>query len=230
MNMDWNHPDVYQYEKKIPLKIPCYEMLYDMMDRLLTVRISEDAANVMVVGAGGGQELVTLAKRHPNWSFTGVDPSASMLGLARKRLELAGIQLQADLIEGEVQQLEYGFQYDAATCMLVLHFVRHKLEFLQQIASRLADGAPFFVAAIQGDMTSETFKWQMCAWKEHMLAGGISEQEWESFSASIGSRSHPVPASEVEDLLGKAGFTNVTRFFSAYVIDGWFAVKGGGKQ
>lgn len=62
MNMDWNHPDVYQYEKKIPLKIPCYEMLYDMMDRLLTVRLSEDAANVMVVGAGGGQELVTLAK------------------------------------------------------------------------------------------------------------------------------------------------------------------------
>ncbi|KJD54096.1 SAM-dependent methyltransferase, partial [Bacillus amyloliquefaciens] len=99
--MDWNHPDVYQYEKKIPLKIPCYEMLYDMMDRLLTVRFSEDAANVMVVGAGGGQELVTLAKRHPNWSFTGVDPSASMLGLARKRLELAGIQPQADLIEGE---------------------------------------------------------------------------------------------------------------------------------
>ncbi|MEC1219772.1 SAM-dependent methyltransferase, partial [Bacillus paralicheniformis] len=138
-------------------------------------------------------------------------------------LELAGIQLQADLIEGEVQQLECGFQYDAATCMLVLHFVRHKLEFLQQIASRLADGAPFFMAAIQGDMTSETFKWQMCAC-------GISEQGWESFSASIGSRSHPVPASEVEDLLGKAGFTNVTRFFSAYVIDGWFAVKGGGKQ
>lgn len=138
-------------------------MLYDMMDRLLTVRLSEDAANVMVVGAGGGQELVTLAKRHPNWSYTGVDPSASMLGLARKRLELAGIQPQADLIEGEVHQLECGFQYDAATCMLVLHFVRHKLEFLQQIASRLADGAPFFIAAIQGNMTSEAFKWQMCA-------------------------------------------------------------------
>ncbi|MCY7844407.1 hypothetical protein [Bacillus haynesii] len=39
MNMDWKHPDVYQYEKKIALKIPCYEVMYDMMDRLLTVRL-----------------------------------------------------------------------------------------------------------------------------------------------------------------------------------------------
>ncbi|GIN68984.1 methyltransferase [Bacillus sonorensis] len=227
MNMDWNHLDVYQYREKIALKIPCYRMLYDMMDRLLTVRLNMDEANVAVVGAGGGQELLTLGKRHPNWSFTGVDTSAHMLNLAQQRLKFAGIQLKADFIEGEVGQLEH--QYDAATCMLVLHFVRDKRKFLQDIAARLPQGAPFSIASINGDIYSETFSWQMKAWKEHMLANGISEQEWGRFADSIGKHSHPIPALEVEALLEESGFTNVTRFFSAYLIDGWFAVKGGGK-
>ncbi|WFA05565.1 class I SAM-dependent methyltransferase [Bacillus sp. HSf4] len=228
MNMDWNHPDVQQYEKKIALKIPCYHMLYDMMDRLLTVRLDQDEADVLVVGAGGGQELLTLGRRHPNWSYTGVDPSAHMLNLARHRLKNARLQLKADFIEGEVKKLEREHQYDAATCMLVLHFVRDKRTFLQNIAARLTEGAPFFLAAIQGDLDSESFRWQMEAWKEHMLGNGISEPEWESFAASIGRQSHPVPAEEAEALLKESGFTNVTRFFSAYLIDGWFAVKGGG--
>lgn len=141
MNMDWNHLDVYQYREKIALKIPCYRMLYDMMDRLLTVRLNMDEANVAVVGAGGGQELLTLGKRHPNWSFRGVDTSAHMLNLAQQRLKFAGIQLKADFIEGEVGQLEH--QYDAATCMLVLHFVRDKRKFLQDIAARLPQGHRF---------------------------------------------------------------------------------------
>ncbi|KAA6449390.1 class I SAM-dependent methyltransferase [Bacillus swezeyi] len=229
MNMDWNHPDVYQYEKKIALKIPCYHMLYEMMDRLLTVRLDQGAARVMVVGAGGGQELLTLGRRHPDWLFTGIDTSANMLHLARQRLKIAGIQLNADFIEGEVKQLERKHQYDAATCMLVLHFVQDKRKFLQHIADRLAEGAPFFIAAIQGDLDSESFWWQMRAWKEHMLANGIAEQEWERFADSIGRHSHPIPAEEVEAMLIESGFTNVTRFFSAYLIDGWFAVKGGRK-
>lgn len=32
---------------------------------------------------------------------------------------------------------------------------------------------------------------------------------------------------ELQALLASSGFSGVTRFFSSYLIDGWFAVKHG---
>ncbi|WP_100403814.1 class I SAM-dependent methyltransferase [Bacillus sp. FJAT-42315] len=226
-NLNWNHSDVYTYQEKITLKIPSYELLYDMMERLLAVQFTNQQASVLVVGAGGGQELVTLGERHPDWAFTGVDPSAKMLDVAQKRVNLSGMELQVELVEGEVDQLDQC--YTAATCMLVLHFLdmEKKRLLLKDIADRLEVGAPFFIASINGDSRSQAFEWQMQAWKRHMLANGIPEQEWERFAASMGETTHPIPSSEMEDLIDGAGFMNVTRFFSAYLIDGWFAIKGG---
>ncbi|NPC91394.1 class I SAM-dependent methyltransferase [Bacillus sp. WMMC1349] len=226
MNMDWNHSDVFQYEKTIGLKIPCYEMLYDMMDRLLSVQLTKKEADILIVGAGGGQELLTLGENHSKWTFTGIDISANMLDLARNRLKSAGVEAKVQFIEGEVDQLGQECHFAGATCMLVLHFVRDKRAFLQRIADCLVEGAPLFIASINGDPHSEPFNWQMRAWREHMLANGIAEQDWERFAASIGTHSYPIPARDVEDLLKESGFISVTRFFSAYLIDGWFAVKG----
>lgn len=40
--------------------------------------------NLLVIGAGGGQEILSIGKQNNNLSFTGVDPSESMLQLAKK--------------------------------------------------------------------------------------------------------------------------------------------------
>lgn len=226
---DWNHPDVYQYESKIKLKIPCYDMLYDMTDRLLTVKLPKQA-DVLIVGAGGGQELVTFGRKHPEWRLTGLDKSVQMLDVARKRLELSGIE--ADVVEGEVNNLNRERLFNAGTCLLVLHFLKdlkEKREFLRQIADTLEEGGPFFMASMNGDADSESFRWQMQAWKQHVLVNGISEEEWEAAVNAIGESSHPIPSADVEELLREVGFTQITRYFSAYAIDGWCAVKGGGK-
>ena len=42
---------------------------------------------MLVVGAGTGMELLTLAEQYPHWRLTGVDPSAEMLTLAHERLQ-----------------------------------------------------------------------------------------------------------------------------------------------
>lgn len=58
-----------------------------------------------------------------------------------------------------------------------------------------------------------------------MLGNGIAEEQWQIFEQSFGVTSHPLPAAEMEELLLAAGFTAVSRFFGAYLIDGWLAVK-----
>ncbi|MGO4546563.1 class I SAM-dependent methyltransferase [Paenibacillus sp. 2TAB23] len=229
-SMDWNNPQAGNYERTIALKIPGYYLLYDMMDRLLTAQLAgmQEPAHILVVGAGGGQELATLGGRHSSWSFTGVDPSAPMVLAARQRTELAGLKGRVTLVQGEIDKLDAHIRYSAATCLLVLHFVQgaeQKLKLLQSIADRLDEGAPLFIAAINGKLGTEAFTVQLLAWKSHMLDNGISLPEWERFASSLGAESDPIPASELEGLLAEAGFEQVTRFFGTYLIDGMFAIK-----
>ncbi|MEI7024923.1 class I SAM-dependent methyltransferase [Paenibacillus sp. y28] len=228
--MSWDHPDVSRYEQTISRKIPGYLLLYDMTARLLTslLKHTGESARVLVVGAGGGQELVTLGRRHAHWTFTGLDPSSRMLDLAKQRVEQALPGDRVTYIEGTVDRLPEQPSYDAATCLLVLHFVKGteaKQKLLRGIAERLKPGAPVFVASINGDPESPAFSSQMQAWKSHMLDNGIPLQDWERFAASIGNESDPVPPAVVVDLLTEAGFSQISCFFGAYLIDAWFAVK-----
>lgn len=229
--MSWNDPGVIRYEKTIPLKIPGYTHLYEMTDRLIAAQLGrDDARRILVIGAGGGQEIVALGARHPNWTFTGVDPSAQMLDLARRRVEAAKMMERSTLLEGTIEDLptEQDCHYDAATCLLVLHFVKGlqgKRELLQEIAKRVKPGAPFCLAAISGDRHTAAFSLQMKAWQQHMLDNGISLPEWERFAASIGHESDPVPAEVVQELLEEAGFRHSARYFGSYLIDAWFAIR-----
>ncbi|WP_313894069.1 class I SAM-dependent methyltransferase [Psychrobacillus sp.] len=229
-NLDWDHPHVDKYEEKITLKIPCYEMLHDMMDCLLVEHLGERHVDIHIVGAGGGQELVTLGGRHKDWVFTGVDTSESMLKLARKRLAISSKNIKVKLVQGEVGKLKESKKYSAATCMLVLHFLdmERKKVLLRSIVERLDEGAPFFIATINRDPSSDSFMWQMRAWKNQMLSNGVPIEEWNRFEESIGASIHMHPSLEIESLLQREGFKNITRFFSAYLVDGWFAIKEGG--
>lgn len=71
------------YTTDTPRKVPGLTDLHRMATLLLDEQAPR-AAHVLVVGAGGGLELVSLAAARPDWRFTGVDPSPAMLDLARE--------------------------------------------------------------------------------------------------------------------------------------------------
>ncbi|MNC23198.1 hypothetical protein D3C76_232750 [compost metagenome] len=57
----WEQAAADQCTHKISLKIPGYQLQYDLMDTLFTVMLNERMApQVLVVGAGGGQEILTI--------------------------------------------------------------------------------------------------------------------------------------------------------------------------
>ena len=79
-------------------------------------------AKILVVGAGGGEEIVSLGKHNPSWRFVGVDLSEKMLELANTRIKQEGLKNDVRLCEMSVLDLE-DEDFDAATCFLTLHFV-----------------------------------------------------------------------------------------------------------
>ncbi len=75
---------------------------------------------MLVLGAGGGLELKAFAHAHSGWTFDGIDPSAEMLKLAAQTL--GPLASRARLHQGYIDEAPEG-PFDAATCLLTLHFM-----------------------------------------------------------------------------------------------------------
>lgn len=90
------------------------------MVMLLLAERAPDDARVLVLGAGGGLEIKAFAEARPGWWFDGVDPSAEMMNLAQ--VTLGPLAARARLHHGLIDCAPEG-PFDAATCILTLHFV-----------------------------------------------------------------------------------------------------------
>ena len=217
-----NPAAVASYASDTPRKVPGLTDLH-RMTMLLLAEAASPAAHVLVVGAGGGLELVSLATAQPGWRFTGVDPSPAMLDLARQALEPFAERVQ--LVTGIIDQVPAG-PFDGATCLLTLHFLDRdeRLRTLREIHRRLKPGARLIV--------------------DHHAPPAGNTERWLARSIAFGAGAHPDPASiaaasrqmaqrlplltphDEEELLRDAGFVDVELFHAAFSFRGWVGTRG----
>jgi tRNA (cmo5U34)-methyltransferase len=189
-----------------------------MMSLLLAER-TPPHGGVLVLGAGGGLELKALADAHPAWSFDGVDPSAAMLRLAEQTVgpNRATIRLH----EGTIDAAPEG-PFDAATCLLTLHFIarEQRVPTLKEVRRRLKAGAPFVVVHISFAQTEP----ERSLWiARHVAYGGTDPAHAESARRAIGTRLSILSPEEDEAMLREAGFANVSLFYAGLSLRGWVA-------
>ena len=194
-----------------------------MTGLLLAERIRDDA-DVLVIGAGGGLELKALADTQPGWRFCGIDPSAEMLGLARRTL--GSLASRVELHEGYVDGAPVG-PFDAATCLLTLHFIPEdeRRRTLAEVHRRLRPGAPLVVAHHsfpRGD--AEKAKW-LARYAAFAVASGVPAVNAERAIVAIGERLPVLSPEQDEALLRDAGFADVALFHAGFTFRGWVAYK-----
>lgn len=206
------------YADDTPRKVPGLADLHRMAMLLLSER-AQQAAHILVVGAGGGMELKAMAEAQREWVFTGVDPSAAMLDLARRSIEPLNDRIE--LIEGTVGAAPSG-SFDGAACLLTLHFLNksERLLTLKEIRRRLKPDARLVVA-------------------HHSVPSGGAER-WMARSAAFADRAGVdwgkaiasaermaglplLSVAEEEVLLREAGFSDVELFYAAFSFRGWVA-------
>jgi tRNA (cmo5U34)-methyltransferase len=208
------------YAERACRSVPGLDLMHAVVDQLLAESVPEDG-RVLVVGAGGGLELTYLAERHAGWTFVGVDPSAPMLDLARERM--GPLAARADLHEGYVADAPDG-PFDAATCLLTLHFLSHdeRLRTLRQIRRRLRAGAPlvtFHHSAPDGGARTALFERYA-----RFTAGPDADPGQVGKSAATLSAQLPIASPEEEEaLLREAGFTDVWTYYAVLTLRGWLA-------
>ncbi len=178
----------------------------------------------MVVGAGGGEEILRLGARNAEWSFVGVDTNEAMVALANKRLAATPVGARSSVELTRIDDLkDTGF--DAATCILTAHFVPDdgsKLAFLKAIHARLKTNAPLAIVdgvGVVGEPRSELLR---RIWKRHAISNGIAEATAHANAENFKTVA-VVSEEREEELLTTAGFARLTPIFRGLSIKGWLA-------
>jgi len=229
-NFDTSPPvEVGMYDSSMRLFFAAYEPMFTMAYSALRSALRDDA-NVLIVGAGTGAEIVEFTKRNDSWKLTGVDPSADMLAIARKRVCEYELNDRVTLVQGYTSDLPEEPLYDAATCILVMHFLEDdgaKLSILEDISRRLKPGALLVLVDGFGDTSTPGFGNKFAAWKQFPVAMGMDRDFVEDRAQSIlMQRIKFVPENRIFSLLAETGFVHPERFFTSFFYGGWMAFKG----
>lgn len=213
------------YEQLARTVIPGYLSSFRQALALLRGRLGP-RARVLVVGAGTGIEIVTFKAAAPGWRLTGVDPSAQMLEIAEHRVRQAGIRDGVRFIHGTVEDVD-GSGFEAATCFNVMHFLPDdpgdggKQALLRGIAEQLAPGAPFVLFELHGDPAAPDFDELFTAWIRFCEIQGMGDAERAEFRGKIDAGIHWASEARIREMLDRAGFEDVRRYFRSLLYGGW---------
>jgi tRNA (cmo5U34)-methyltransferase len=212
---------VARYAEGPPRLVPGFESLQRMAEVLLAERAPDDA-RVLVLGAGGGLELRAFAQSRPGWTFDGVDPSAEMLKLAERTL--GPLAARTRLRQGYIDDAPDG-PFDAATCLLTLHFVtpEARRQTLAALHRRLKPGAPLVVAHFSFPQGAGERALWLSRYAAFAVASGIAPEQMANAQAAIDAQLTILTPDQDEALLREAGFTDITLFYVGLTFRGWVA-------
>jgi len=207
------------YAERPPRLVPGWADLQRMTTLLVAERTPENGA-VLVVGAGGGLELKAMCEADASWRFTGVDPSSEMLKLAQATLGAFAARVQFHA--GYMDTAPEG-PFDAATCLLTLHFVpvAERLGMLRQIHRRLKAGAPFIAAHLSiPQEPAERAVW-LARYVAFAVSSGVAPASVQNAATMIGDTLPIVSPAQDEALLREAGFSGTSLFYAGFTFRGW---------
>jgi tRNA (cmo5U34)-methyltransferase len=192
------------------------------MSALLLAESTPPDGRVLVVGAGGGMELKLFAQSHPGWQLDGVDPSAEMLSLASTALGPFAPRVQ--LHQGYIEAAPEG-PFDAASSLLTLHFANEAERYrtLCEIHARLKTGGVFVAmhySIPQHDVARDLWLSRCAAFA---ISSGIEPEQAKTAAAAISKQLPILTPDQDEELMRRAGFSDISTFFVALAFRGWVA-------
>ena len=153
---------------------PFYDFVFKLVmrpgRRVSSAILSKLGGRILDVGVGTGLELPMF---EPHVQITGVDLSAPMLEIARKRIAEHGLKNIEALIEMDAQNLQFpDHSFDAAVAPYVLTTVPDPIRMLEEITRVVRPGGTILLVNHFGADTG------LIAWGEGWIARNLPKLGW----------------------------------------------------
>lgn len=216
-----------QYDDRIPTWVPNYQFVQQSIPAILKSYLATtEECKILVAGCGTGQEISEIKRLQTSWKVTGIDPSPQMIRLAQMKLAYRENDPLLLLKTGVVSDLPPDEKYDAATLILVMHFIPDtedgKLHLLRNMAQRLHAGAPLIISDIY---EAEEFQQQITYFRQYMIGKGLEPQMVDEGLQHVKESTHRLNSRRLGELLQEAGFHAPHMFSKAFYYGGWIAEK-----
>lgn len=222
VDYDTNAPMPVDEYRQMQANAPGADALYASLVAICEASLSP-GASVLVVGAGGGAEIEALGASLWQFALTGVDPSAAMLDVARPYADAVQPAGRARLLRGTVDDLPHGDRFDAATSVMVMHFLPDdgaKAAYLAEIRARLVDGATFFHTEVSFDIDGGVER-LIPVIRRYTKRAGLPDFASQFTNSDTGV--FPVSDARRVELFSAAGFRIVAPVFRGLWYAGWWA-------
>ena len=147
---------------------------------------------ILDIGCGDGKITSAVSSEIPNGKVIGIDPSKSMILHAQKNF---GSKDNLNFIEAGAENFKINEIFDYIFSFYSLHWIKDKVSVFKNIEKHLAENGQFIfvTSGRENKSISEVF----------------SSEKWESQIAGHGKRFHSSDESKIEEMLNKAGFSNI---------------------
>jgi tRNA (cmo5U34)-methyltransferase len=212
---------VSNYAENAIRRVPGLTDVY-RMTALLLAESTPSNGQVLVVGAGGGMELKSFAQSQPGWQLIGIDPSAEMLSLANAALGplLSRVQLH----QGYIDTAPEG-PFDSACSLLTLHFTdeAERYRTLCEVHARMKPGGVFVAMhySIPQSHAERDLWLSRCA--AFAISSGVDAEQAKTAAAAISTQLPILSPEQDEELMRRAGFSNISTYYVALAFRGWVA-------
>lgn len=221
--MEFDRDIATEYDKGVRRTLPTYDPMLRLSQTFLRANLEENAS-LLILGGGGGNELKAFGPTNLGWKFTAVDPSKDMLEIAKMKVNQMEMDNRVELIHGTIEDVPIETRFDAATCILVLHFIPNindKLALLKKVRSHLKPGSPFVLVSKFGNPTDPEFQELVTLWKNYWLdTTKLPEEKVEELMKGTLTE-FSISEEKLRDLLEEAGFHRIANFFKTNHFGGW---------
>ncbi|MEO9346721.1 class I SAM-dependent methyltransferase [Acinetobacter radioresistens] len=224
MAKDFNSSKVVNtYNEHIRKLIPGYELVHQQIQALLKAYIAGNQVHLLIIGCGTGYELGYLLQQFPEWKFTAIDISDTMLDKAKQYVQQFDGNNRVNFILGDMSQLDTDQNFDAALSILVTHFISYteKSKFLKQIYETLKPGGMF----ITFDLVKIVSLQEKLSLKYICENNGLSEKQTETMLQRLEGDFFALSEQETFQLLKQTGFSQVKRFTQLLCYEGFIAQR-----
>lgn len=221
MAKDFNSQRVVDgYDQHIRKLIPGYEVVHLQIKALLKTYMPNEA-HLLIVGCGTGYELGYLLQAFPNWRFTAIDLSLTMLEKAKAFIQSLGEDQRVNFVLGDINHLKTNFGFDAALSILVTHFIpfEQKDEFLLSIQRKLKQDGIF----ITFDLTQIITQKEKETLKHLCEINGLTPDQTMAMLKRLDHDFFPLSEELTCQALSNAGFKEINRFTQILCYQGFIA-------
>nr|WP_240485218.1 class I SAM-dependent methyltransferase [Acinetobacter soli] len=164
-----------------------------------------------------------LLNKHPDWTFTALDPSLAMLEMAETRVKHMGKSAQVQFVHGDHSTLTEAAVFDAALSILVAHFIadKQKNEFYSSIHRCLKKSGLLL-----------TYDLMPCNNPQHLQAlrylcmtQGLTELQCQKMLDRMENDFFTISFSEYQQRLQDIGFKDVHSYSQILMYQGLIAKK-----